>query len=104
VAAARAAIERLDDVESVRTSGDELTAVVSDGPAAVPGIAVAINEIPGARISQLSFRRPSLDDVFLEVTGARIAAAGDGSGGEHGAGEDRNPETGSAGRVAGATR
>ena len=73
VAAARAALEALPDVESVRTAGEELTAVVSDGPAAVPGIAVALNEIAHVRVTQLSFRRPSLDDVFLEVTGARIA-------------------------------
>ncbi|HEX5827931.1 MAG TPA: ATP-binding cassette domain-containing protein [Candidatus Limnocylindrales bacterium] len=76
VAVARAAIEALDDVESVRVAGDELTAVVSDGPAAVPGIAVALNDTAGVRVTQLSFRRPSLDDVFLEVTGARIAGAG----------------------------
>jgi ABC-2 type transport system ATP-binding protein len=75
VTAARAALEALDDVESVRTVGDELTAVVSDGPAAVPGIAVALNEVAHVRVTQLSFRRPSLDDVFLEVTGARIAGA-----------------------------
>jgi len=76
VAAARAALEALDDVEHVRTAGDELTAVVSDGPAAVPVIAVALNEVEHVRVLQLSFRRPSLDDVFLEVTGARIAGAG----------------------------
>ena len=75
VAAARTALEALPDVESVRTAGEELTAVVSDGPAAVPGIAVALNEIAHVRVTQLSFRRPSLDDVFLEVTGARIAGA-----------------------------
>jgi ABC-2 type transport system ATP-binding protein len=75
VAAARAALEALDDVESVRAAGDELTAVVSDGPAAVPGIAVALNDVADVRVTQLSFRRPSLDDVFLEVTGARIGGA-----------------------------
>jgi ABC-2 type transport system ATP-binding protein len=75
VAAACVALEALPDVESVRTAGEELTAVVSDGPAAVPGIAVALNEIAHVRVTQLSFRRPSLDDVFLEVTGARIAGA-----------------------------
>jgi ABC-2 type transport system ATP-binding protein len=77
VAAARAALQALDDVESVSVAGDELTAVVSDGPAAVPGIAVALNTVAGVRVTQLSFRRPSLDDVFLQVTGARIAS-GDG--------------------------
>jgi ABC-2 type transport system ATP-binding protein len=75
VVAARAALEALGDVESVHTAGSELTAVVSDGPAAVAGIAVALNDAADVRVIQLSFRRPSLDDVFLEVTGARIAAA-----------------------------
>ena len=41
----------------------------------MPGIAVALNEVAHVRVTQLSFRRPSLDDVFLEVTGARIAGA-----------------------------
>ncbi|MEO5965642.1 MAG: ATP-binding cassette domain-containing protein [Candidatus Limnocylindrales bacterium] len=82
VPAARAALEALHDVEQVRTAGNELTAVVSDGPAAVPGIAVALNEVADVRVLQLSFRRPSLDDVFLEVTGARIAGAGAATPGE----------------------
>jgi ABC-2 type transport system ATP-binding protein len=70
--AARSALERLPDVENVHVSGAELVAMVSDGPAAVPAVAVALNETPGVRVTALSFRRPSLDDVFLEVTGARI--------------------------------
>lgn len=65
-------MQRLPDVEAVHGSGSEVIAVVSDGPAAVPGVAVALNDTPGVRVSALSFRRPSLDDVFLEVTGARI--------------------------------
>ena len=80
VVAARAAIEALEGVERVSVSADELTAVVSDGPSSVPGIAVALNDVPGVRVLQLSFRRPSLDDVFLQVTGARLGGSGAAAG------------------------
>jgi ABC-2 type transport system ATP-binding protein len=100
VLVARRVIESLPAVESVRVAGDELTAVVSDGPAAVPAIAVALNEVDGVRVTQLSFRRPSLDDVFLEVTGNRIAGAAD----RHGYARSSPVRGADAGRDADAAR
>jgi ABC-2 type transport system ATP-binding protein len=76
--AATALLATLADVEGMDIAGDEITLVVSDGPAAVPLIAVALSAIDNVVVRELSFRRPSLDDVFLHVTGARIAAAGPG--------------------------
>jgi ABC-2 type transport system ATP-binding protein len=91
VAVARAVVEALPDVETVRITGEELTAAVSDGPAAVPAIAIALDGADNVRVSELSFRRPSLDDVFLEVTGARIGGWADAATGP---GDRAHPEAG----------
>jgi len=44
---------------------------VSDGAAAVAPVAVALNEA-GVGVGELTLRTPTLDDVFLELTGERI--------------------------------
>ncbi|MFD6414861.1 ATP-binding cassette domain-containing protein [Streptomyces sp. NPDC060194] len=62
-----------DVVQRVDTSGSTLTLSVSDGPAAVTPIAVALDRAPDVAVRDISLRRPSLDDVFLSVTGERIA-------------------------------
>jgi ABC-2 type transport system ATP-binding protein len=61
----------LDTVESVTTTGNELLAHTADGAAAISPVAVALAEA-GVRVRNLTLRTPTLDDVFLELTGNRI--------------------------------
>jgi len=64
-------IEQLDVIESVGTTGHELLARTSDGAAAVSPVAVALSKA-GIRVRNLTLRTPTLDDVFLQLTGAHI--------------------------------
>ena len=71
---ARRALTPLQVVEHVDVNGSEVTAAVTNGPAAVSPVALALAEAGGGlRVRELSLRTPTLDDVFLSVTGARIA-------------------------------
>jgi ABC-2 type transport system ATP-binding protein len=71
---ARQALLPLAGVERVDVNGSEVTAAVVDGPAAISPIALALAEAGDSlRVRELSLRTPTLDDVFLSVTGARIA-------------------------------
>lgn len=72
-AAALAAIERLDDVATAEAHGCEITASVTDGAAALSPIALALSAA-GVDVVELGIRTPTLDDVFLEVTGDRFDA------------------------------
>jgi ABC-2 type transport system ATP-binding protein len=58
-------------IESVAVQGSEVVARVRNGAAAVSPIAVAL---AGAElhVRSLTLRTPTLDDVFLELTGNRI--------------------------------
>jgi ABC-2 type transport system ATP-binding protein len=58
-------------IESVEVHGDELTVAASDGSGAISPVAVALNGC-GVRVRDLTLRTPTLDDVFLELTGNRI--------------------------------
>jgi ABC-2 type transport system ATP-binding protein len=71
---ARRALAPLGVVERVDVNGLEVTAAVTNGPAAISPVALALAEAgDGLRVRELSLRTPTLDDVFLSVTGARIA-------------------------------
>jgi ABC-2 type transport system ATP-binding protein len=61
----------LAPIESVTTTGNELLAHTADGAAAISPVAVALAEA-GVRVRNLTLRTPTLDDVFLELTGNRI--------------------------------
>ncbi len=74
MAAAAAAVEAVDGIESVEVHDDELSAAASDGAGAVSGVAVALNSSE-LRVTSLTLRTPTLDDVFLAVTGAKLAAS-----------------------------
>jgi len=69
---AQRVLAALPDVEHVERTGHELTISVSDGPAAVPTTAAALATVAGVTVREMSLRRPTLDDVFLTVTGLRI--------------------------------
>ena len=64
-------IERLDGVQSVEVHGDEIVAATDNGPAAISPIAVALAGCE-VTVRELTLRTPTLDDVFLDLTGSRI--------------------------------
>ncbi len=68
--AARGAVEAVDGVQSVETRDDEMTVTTIDGAATIGAVAVALNTIGPVR--HLTLRTPTLDDVFLELTGNHI--------------------------------
>jgi ABC-2 type transport system ATP-binding protein len=69
--AARRAIERVSGIDKIDVHGDEVTVATGDGPAAVAPIVVAL-EKANVRALSLTLREPTLDDVFLELTGNRM--------------------------------
>src|SRR5829696_7498593 len=68
VEAAHNAIAAVPGVGSVEHHGDEVTATTVDGPSTVSPIAVAL-AAAGVSVRPLTLREPTLDDVFLTLTG-----------------------------------
>jgi ABC-2 type transport system ATP-binding protein len=68
---AEKAVHDIPDVEQVSVHDGELKISTSDGAATISPVAVALNEC-GVRVVDLTLRRPTLDDVFFELTGAHI--------------------------------
>ena len=68
---AAAALAGIDDVDSVEHHGDELIINASDGNRALSPVALAFDRV-GVSVTELALRTPTLDDVFLEVTGHRM--------------------------------
>ena len=66
-----AALEALTEVDKVERGPRSLLVSVSNGAAAVSPVAIALDGI-GADVAELTLRTPTLDDVFLELTGDRI--------------------------------
>jgi ABC-2 type transport system ATP-binding protein len=75
--AARSTVADLEGVEHVEAADHELRLMVGDGPASIPIIAARLAENNQLAVREMTLRRPSLDDVFLEVTGRRLAANND---------------------------
>jgi len=69
--AACAAVESVDGVIGVEAHGNEIMVSTGDGPATISAVAVALSQC-GVPIRDLTLRTPTLDDVFLELTGTRI--------------------------------
>ena len=65
------ALESLAEVDKVDRGPHSLLVSVSNGAAAVSPIAIALGDA-GADVAELTLRTPTLDDVFLELTGDRI--------------------------------
>ena len=77
------ALQPLAGVERVDVNGNEVTAAVSNGPEAISPVAIALAGAgEGLRVRELSLRTPTLDDVFLSVTGARLADRDTGTDGD----------------------
>ncbi len=70
-ARAAAAIAAIPGIDSVEARGDEILAATADGPGNVSPIAVAL-EVAGVRVRSLTLREPTLDDVFLTLTGQHL--------------------------------
>jgi len=73
---ARRAAAAVPGIEAVEIHGDELRVATADGPATVSPIAVALAEA-GVRVRALTLREPTLDDVFLTLTGNRLQEEGE---------------------------
>ena len=56
--------------------GRELTVSVTEGSTTVGPIAVALHDA-GIPVHDLTLRTPTLDDVFLELTGGHLADTDD---------------------------
>ena len=72
--AAAAAVRSLDGIDSVEVHGGELLLSVADGAAVLSSVAVTLNS-SGVSVTSLTLRTPTLDDVFLDVTGAKLGAS-----------------------------
>ena len=67
----RSIIEALDVVQSVEAHGNELVIATDNGSAAISPVAVALNDCD-VTVRDLTLRTPTLDDVFLDLTGSHI--------------------------------
>ncbi len=70
-AAATEALNSISQVENVAVHGQELTVSVANGAALISTVALALNQ-RGVSVQELTLRTPTLDDVFLQVTGGRL--------------------------------
>jgi len=66
-----AALTGLALLERVEAVGDEIVVSVADGAAAISPVAVALAKA-GITVEGLTLRTPTLDDVFLHITGGRL--------------------------------
>jgi ABC-2 type transport system ATP-binding protein len=68
---ARGALTSLDGVQAVDARGNELIITSTNGAATIGPVAVALDGC-GVRVRDLTLRTPTLDDVFMELTGSHI--------------------------------
>jgi ABC-2 type transport system ATP-binding protein len=68
---AKAVAEKVPSCGPVELHGDTLTVVTTDGSAAIGPVAIALGAANIA-VTSMTLRRPTLDDVFLELTGAHL--------------------------------
>jgi ABC-2 type transport system ATP-binding protein len=71
-----AAVEAVPGVDKVDVHGEELAIRATDGSVVLSPIAVALDGC-GVRVRDLTLRTPTLDDVFLELTGVHIQEDGE---------------------------
>ena len=70
---AAAAVRRIPGVEDVAVHDHELTIRTRNGSEALSPVALAL-DASGARVKSLTLRTPTLDDVFLDLTGGHLRA------------------------------
>jgi len=76
---AHAAVVGLPDVERVDVGGHEVRLMVGDGPAAIPQVAARLAVADGIKVTEMTLRRPTLDDVFLEFAGREMTQSRQGA-------------------------
>ena len=69
--AARSALSGIADVRGVEVNGSEVMVLADNGSAMIGPVAIALNQHDIA-VRNLQLRTPTLDDVFLDLTGSRI--------------------------------
>jgi ABC-2 type transport system ATP-binding protein len=67
----RRLVENIPDVLSVEAHGSELVIATGNGSALISPVAVALAD-GDVQVRDLTLRTPTLDDVFLELTGSHI--------------------------------
>jgi len=67
------AVRAVAGVEEVVCRGDELMVHAGDGARAMSPVALALHG-SGATVKSLTLRTPTLDDVFLQLTGSHLQA------------------------------
>ena len=70
------ALMGIPQVARVDSHGQELTVSVANGAALVSSVALALDQ-RGIAVQELTLRTPTLDDVFLQVTGGRLRDSDD---------------------------
>jgi ABC-2 type transport system ATP-binding protein len=71
VEAARVAVADIDGVQHVDAVVEELVISTGDGTGTIGAVAVSLHAA-GVKLRDLTLRTPTLDDVFLELTGSRM--------------------------------
>jgi ABC-2 type transport system ATP-binding protein len=69
--AAKRAVENIDAIEAVDVYDEEVSIRVANGAAFISAVALALNAA-SIHVRELTLRTPTLDDVFLSVTGGRF--------------------------------
>ena len=69
------ALSGIPSVSSIECHGSEITIGASSGASVISAVALRLNE-SGLAVQELTLRTPTLDDVFLQVTGTRFQSNG----------------------------
>jgi ABC-2 type transport system ATP-binding protein len=69
---AAAALRAIDGIDEVQTHHNELAVVTANGAALIAQVAVALDGC-GVPVTSLTLRTPTLDDVYLHVTGSHFS-------------------------------
>ena len=64
-------MQSIESVEAVDVYDQELSIRVANGAGFISAVALALNEA-AVSVRELTLRTPTLDDVFLSVTGAHL--------------------------------
>ena len=71
--AAKTVLDGIDGLGSIDVFGDEIRVGTENGSQALSPVALALGNA-GITVKELSLRTPTLDDVFLDVTGTHLEA------------------------------
>lgn len=72
VEAARRVVARIEAIEAVEVYDEEISIRVANGAGFISNVALALSA-SDVKVRELTLRTPTLDDVFLHITGGRLA-------------------------------